>query len=191
MAPRQGAGADAPRGFAGRAHHGALQHPDARFEMRRRGLDALHEYSRRRIDVDAHALQIDAAIGGVHGVKHRGPVDAVLAQGLKPVFLVVELSGSAALASAIVVSQSLPVFLSTPFAGHLVDRLDRGSHPDLSYHAMRRSVELLPLYFDELVALRGGADGPDALGACIAAGRRAEARMRRSAGSNAHRFTPA
>jgi triphosphoribosyl-dephospho-CoA synthase len=74
----------------------------------------------------------------------------------------------------------------TPKPG-LVDRLDCGSHPDLSYDVMRRSVDLLPLYFDELVALRGGADGPGDLGACIAAGRWAEARMRRSAGSNAHR----
>ncbi len=75
----------------------------------------------------------------------------------------------------------------TPKPG-LVDRRDSGSHPDLGYDAMRRSVALLPLYFEELVALRGGAAGsPSDLAACVAAGRRAEDRMRRAAGSNAHR----
>jgi triphosphoribosyl-dephospho-CoA synthase len=70
-----------------------------------------------------------------------------------------------------------------------VDRHDSGSHPDLSYGAMARSVRLLPLYFDELVALRGpaGGSGRGDLAACVAAGRRAEGRMRRAAGSNAHR----
>jgi MFS family permease len=39
--------------------------------------------------------------------------------------LVLEVSGSATLASLIVVLQTLPVFFATPFAGHLIDRMDR------------------------------------------------------------------
>jgi MFS family permease len=39
--------------------------------------------------------------------------------------LVLEISGSATLATAIFVCQTLPIFLATPFAGHLVDRVDR------------------------------------------------------------------
>jgi len=39
--------------------------------------------------------------------------------------LVLELSGLASLASLMVVCQTIPVFLVTPFAGHLVDKLDR------------------------------------------------------------------
>jgi len=102
---------------------------------------------------------------------------------------------AAALAAALVRGAQEELDL-TPKPG-LVDRRDSGSHPDLTYDAMARSVELLPLYFDELVALRdrdctGGAGScavaaHGALGACIAAGRRAEARMGRAAGSNAHR----
>jgi triphosphoribosyl-dephospho-CoA synthase len=98
-------------------------------------------------------------------------------------------SWAAALAAALVEGAQEELDL-TPKPG-LVDRHDSGSHPDLSYAAMVRSVLLLPLYFDELVALRGPA-GADAgargdLAACVAAGRRAEARMHRAAGSNAHR----
>jgi holo-ACP synthase CitX len=78
----------------------------------------------------------------------------------------------------------------TPKPG-LVDRHDSGSHPDLTYSAMARSVRLLGLYFDELVAMRGPAGAAAGergdLAPCVAAGRRAEARMRRAAGSNAHR----
>lgn len=39
--------------------------------------------------------------------------------------LVLELSGLASLASLMVVCQTIPVFLVTPFAGHLVDKMDR------------------------------------------------------------------
>ncbi len=39
--------------------------------------------------------------------------------------LVLEETGSAALASLMIVCQSLPVFFTTPFAGHLIDKLDR------------------------------------------------------------------
>jgi len=96
---------------------------------------------------------------------------------------------AAALAAALVRGAQEELDL-TPKPG-LVDRLDSGSHPDLTYDAMVRSVRLLALYFDELVALRGcvGAErnGNGALAACVAAGRRAEARMHHAAGSNAHR----
>lgn len=39
--------------------------------------------------------------------------------------LVLEISHSATLASLIVVLQTLPIFIATPFAGHLIDRIDR------------------------------------------------------------------
>ena len=71
----------------------------------------------------------------------------------------------------------------TPKPG-LVDRHDSGSHPDLSYAQMRRSIGLLPTYFEDLLALRRAGAG---LGACIDAGRRAERRMAEAAGANAHR----
>jgi holo-ACP synthase CitX len=96
----------------------------------------------------------------------------------------------------------------TPKPG-LVDRLDNGSHPDLSFALMTRSIDLLPAYFDELIdAARGTAPGsrppapgqphgprsaagdpmPGAtLAACVEAGRRAERRMLDAIGSNAHR----
>jgi triphosphoribosyl-dephospho-CoA synthase len=96
---------------------------------------------------------------------------------------------AAALAAAVVRGAREELDL-TPKPG-LVDRRDSGSHPDLTYDAMARSVELLALYFDELVALRGpdcpGGAGSGALASCVAAGWRAEARMHRAAGSNAHR----
>jgi holo-ACP synthase CitX len=76
----------------------------------------------------------------------------------------------------------------TPKPG-LVDRLDNGSHPDLSFEAMSRSIDLLPVYFDELLDLHGAwpfaAD--QALGEAIEAGRRAERRMTDAIGANAHR----
>jgi len=84
----------------------------------------------------------------------------------------------------------------TPKPG-LVDRHDNGSHPDLSFELMARSVDLLPQYFDELIAglvtagLKTRAT-PDplpaaALAACIEIGRRAERRMLAEIGANAHR----
>jgi MFS family permease len=39
--------------------------------------------------------------------------------------LVLELTGSAALASGIIVCQTLPIFLTTPIAGHHIDKVDR------------------------------------------------------------------
>lgn len=70
----------------------------------------------------------------------------------------------------------------TPKPG-LVDRLDNGSHPDLSFDAMSRSIDLLPAYFDELLAL----DDPLDLPACVAAGTRAELRMVDAVGANTHK----
>ena len=40
----------------------------------------------------------------------------------------------------------------TPKPG-LVDRHDNGSHPDLSYELMRRSIELLPIYHRDLIEI--------------------------------------
>ncbi len=70
----------------------------------------------------------------------------------------------------------------TPKPG-LVDRLDNGSHPDLSFDAMSRSIDLLPAYFDDLIATALPLD----LDACVAAGVRAERRMVDAIGSNAHK----
>ncbi|HEY3384316.1 MAG TPA: triphosphoribosyl-dephospho-CoA synthase [Vicinamibacterales bacterium] len=73
----------------------------------------------------------------------------------------------------------------TPKPG-LVDRLDNGSHPDLSFEAMGRSIALLPLYFDALLDIARRAPALD-LAACVQAGVDAEARMAATIGSNAHR----
>jgi holo-ACP synthase CitX len=70
----------------------------------------------------------------------------------------------------------------TPKPG-LVDRLDCGSHPDLSFDSMSRSIDLLPAYFEELLDLSDPLD----LGACVAAGVRAERRMIETVGANAHK----
>ena len=72
----------------------------------------------------------------------------------------------------------------TPKPG-LVDRLDNGSHPDLSYELMSRSVDALPRYYDDLIELVEP-QTPD-LAACVAAGVRVEDRMRDAAGGNTHR----
>jgi triphosphoribosyl-dephospho-CoA synthase len=70
----------------------------------------------------------------------------------------------------------------TPKPG-LVDRLDSGSHPDLSFDDMSRSIDLLPAYFDDLLGL----DDPLDLRPCVAAGERAERRMTDAIGSNSHK----
>jgi len=70
----------------------------------------------------------------------------------------------------------------TPKPG-LVDRIDCGSHPDLSYEAMSASIDLLPAYFDDLLAIGEPLD----LAACVAAGQRAEHRMVETIGANAHK----
>jgi triphosphoribosyl-dephospho-CoA synthase len=94
----------------------------------------------------------------------------------------------------------------TPKPG-LVDRLDNGSHQDLSFDAMSRSIDLLSTYFDELIATTLPPGPPDAavgacgddtgdliaaarrldLGACVAAGVRAERRMVDAIGTNTHK----
>jgi holo-ACP synthase CitX len=79
----------------------------------------------------------------------------------------------------------------TPKPG-LVDREDNGSHPDLSFRLMSRSVDLLPQYFEELSAAAGTRAHSSGLTAqvlseCVQAGRRAERRMLDTIGSNAHR----
>jgi triphosphoribosyl-dephospho-CoA synthase len=101
----------------------------------------------------------------------------------------------------------------TPKPG-LVDRADSGSHPDLTFEAMSRSIDLLPSYFAELRPLavagdpprpasnpavagsspvsagarpRAAATGLPEIRACVAAGVRAERRMWDEVGSNAHR----
>ena len=71
----------------------------------------------------------------------------------------------------------------TPKPG-LVDRRDSGSHPDLTYAAMRVSVDLLPRYFERILQLsREGRPLAD----FVQAGIQAEARMTRAIRSNAHK----
>lgn len=71
----------------------------------------------------------------------------------------------------------------TPKPG-LVDRLDNGSHPDLTFERMAQSIALLPTYYAELLHLRRqGAP----LDACIGAGLHAEQRMFERVGTNTHR----
>jgi triphosphoribosyl-dephospho-CoA synthase len=103
-------------------------------------------------------------------------------------------SAPRALAAALVRGARAELDL-TPKPG-LVDLRDNGSHPDLDHARMARSIELLPRYYEELIALRTGA-GPTTraeasapralLSACIECGRRAEARMMKAIGANAHR----
>ncbi|MEO8218787.1 MAG: MFS transporter [Acidobacteriota bacterium] len=58
--------------------------------------------------------------------------------------LVLELSGSAALASLLIVFQTLPIFFATPFAGHVVDRMDRRKLM-ITVDLVRCGAALLPL----------------------------------------------
>lgn len=82
----------------------------------------------------------------------------------------------------------------TPKPG-LVDRHDCGSHPDLSYAQMRRSIDLLEIYYRDLIEIVESATAPEAVPLldesawrrCLAAGRAAEARMLTAIGTNAHR----
>jgi triphosphoribosyl-dephospho-CoA synthase len=72
----------------------------------------------------------------------------------------------------------------TPKPG-LVDRADNGSHPDLTYASMARSIDMLPAYYSNLVPL---VEEPEVdLAACRDAGVQAEARMTEVARSNTHR----
>src|SRR5512144_2774742 len=58
--------------------------------------------------------------------------------------LVLQLTGSATLASLMLLCQSLPIFLVTPFAGHVVDKVDRRKLMIL-VDLMRTAACLLPL----------------------------------------------
>lgn len=94
-------------------------------------------------------------------------------------------AGPGRLAAALVEAARAELEL-TPKPG-LVDRRDNGSHPDLSFELMSRSIDLLPEYFSELLQLAVRNGGPVDLSACVAAGQRAEARMTAAIGANAHR----
>ena len=85
------------------------------------------------------------------------------------------------LASSLVAGARIELEL-TPKPG-LVDRLDCGSHPDLSFDAMSRSIDLLPAYFEDLL---DRASSPD-LATCVEAGLRAERRMIETVGANTHK----
>jgi triphosphoribosyl-dephospho-CoA synthase len=71
----------------------------------------------------------------------------------------------------------------TPKPG-LVDRQDSGSHADLSYAGMRASIELLPLYFDDILRCH---HQQRPLQDFVQAGIDAENRMARKIRSNAHK----
>ena len=58
--------------------------------------------------------------------------------------LVLQLTGSATLASLMLLCQSLPIFIFTPIAGHAVDRLDRRKLM-IVVDVMRAGACLLPL----------------------------------------------
>jgi triphosphoribosyl-dephospho-CoA synthase len=85
------------------------------------------------------------------------------------------------LASSLVAGARIELDL-TPKPG-LVDRLDCGSHPDLSFESMSRSIDLLPAYFGDLLDHLSPLD----LAACVEAGVRAERRMTQAIGANTHK----
>ena len=58
--------------------------------------------------------------------------------------LVLSLTGSATLASLMLLCQSLPIFLATPLAGHIVDRVDRRKLM-IAVDLLRTVACLLPL----------------------------------------------
>ena len=59
--------------------------------------------------------------------------------------LVLQLTGSATLASAMMLCQTLPIFLFTPHAGHVIDRIDRQKLM-IAVDVMRAAACLLPLF---------------------------------------------
>jgi triphosphoribosyl-dephospho-CoA synthase len=73
--------------------------------------------------------------------------------------------------------------LLTPKPG-LVDLLDNGSHDDLDLVVMQRSIDLLPLYYQELLEVPLNPVDPQQLRAI---GLRAEERMLEHCGTNTHR----
>src|SRR5437763_12952514 len=58
--------------------------------------------------------------------------------------LVLQLTGSATLASLMLICQSLPVFIFTPLAGHVIDRVDRRKLM-IAMDVIRTGACLLPL----------------------------------------------
>ena len=58
--------------------------------------------------------------------------------------LVLQLTGSATLASLMLLCQSLPIFIFTPIAGHVIDRVDRRKLM-IAMDLMRTGACLLPL----------------------------------------------
>src|SRR5438552_5661796 len=58
--------------------------------------------------------------------------------------LVLQLTGSATLASLMLLCQSLPIFLFTPIAGHTIDRVDRRKLM-IAMDVMRTAACLIPL----------------------------------------------
>ena len=121
---------------------------------------------------------IDAAVGRLLGETDRSPGAVPPAQpGTRT-----PTCSPAELGRALVAGAMAELRL-TPKPG-LVDLADNGSHPDLSLDSMRRSIELLGDYLDELAA--SSREG-STLGEAVAIGQRAEARMFREVGANAHK----
>ena len=92
------------------------------------------------------------------------------------------ISEIARLAEALVGGARLELHL-TPKPG-LVDRLDRGSHPDLSFSLMEESLGMVSLYLRELI--RSLSEG-EPFSAQIGIARRTEGRMREVLGTNTHK----
>jgi triphosphoribosyl-dephospho-CoA synthase len=92
------------------------------------------------------------------------------------------LSPAERLAASLIKGLRAELFL-TPKPG-LVDLLDSGSHPDLSLAKMLASIDLVAVYFaDLLTALAAGAGTAE----LVATGRRAEERMFAALGTNTHK----
>jgi len=91
-------------------------------------------------------------------------------------------SPAAELALSLIEGLKTELYLS-PKPG-LVDRLDNGSHPDLSLAAMEASIELFEYYLCDLIRELDEGDEVEAL---IRIGRNAEERMFRHLGTNTHK----
>ncbi len=86
------------------------------------------------------------------------------------------------LAAALVTGARLELSL-TPKPG-LVDRLDNGSHPDLSFATMERSIAIVETYLQATVASLAAGEG---FAAQNALGRQAEQRLFDELGTNTHK----
>jgi holo-ACP synthase CitX len=152
----------------------------------------LDVFDRQGLAVDRRALGLaprrclvcgEAAVDCIR-VRRHAPEDLDAA-----VERLLHVNACADLAEALVHGARIELEL-TPKPG-LVDRADHGSHPDLSFELMSRSIDLLPVYYEDLLQQvsvgLGQSPGDEALAACIGAGKRAEQRMLDTVGSNAHR----